>query len=153
MSLQSLLLAPGAVGQGTTMLGSVRVYLCRHAKAAPGGPDELRELTGKGRKQARALGEELAEAPEGPVLVLTSPLTRAVQTAEAIAEATGAPLRVEPLLGPGATVQDVRAAVSGTTGPVATVGHQPDCSEIAFAVTGADPGFAPGSMVELELAP
>jgi phosphohistidine phosphatase len=131
----------------------VRVYLCRHAKAAPGDPDELRELTGKGRKQARALGEQLAGVPEPPVLVLTSPLARARQTAEAVAEATGAPLRVEPRLAPGATVHDVRAAVSDTSGPVATVGHQPDCSEITFAVTGADPGFAPGSMVELELAP
>ena len=148
-----LLLAPGAVGQGTTMLGSVRVYLCRHAKAAPGEPDDLRELTGKGRKQARALGEQLARAPEPPVLVLTSPLTRARQTAEAIAEATGAPLRVEPRLAPGATARDVRAAVAGTAGSVAMVGHQPDCSEIAFAVTGADLGFAPGSMVELELDP
>ncbi len=94
------------------MLGSVRVYLCRHAKAAPGEPDELRELTGKGRKQARALGEQLAGVPEPPVLVLTSPLTRARQTAEAIAEATGAPLRVEPRLAPGATARDVRAAVA-----------------------------------------
>ena len=147
------LLPPGAVGQATSMLDSVRVYLCRHAKAAPGDPDELRELTGKGRKQAHALGEQLAGVPEPPVLVLTSPLTRARQTAEAIAEATGAPLRVEPRLAPGATARDVRAAVAGTSGSVAMVGHQPDCSEIAFAVTGADPGFAPGSMVELELDP
>ena len=50
-------------------------------------------------------------------------------------------------------IKDLRAAVGGTSGAVAMVGHQPDCSEIAFAVTGADPGFAPGSMVELELDP
>jgi phosphohistidine phosphatase SixA len=34
---------------------------------------------------------------------------------------------------------------------VATVGHQPDCSQIALAVTGSDLGFAPGAMVELEV--
>ena len=131
----------------------MRVYLCRHAKAAPGEPDELRQLTGKGLEQARTLGEQLAALPEPPVLVLTSPLVRARQTAEAIAVATGAPLRLEPRLEPGATAQDVRAAVAGSAGPVATVGHQPDCSEIALAVTGVDPGFAPGAMVELELSP
>lgn len=131
----------------------MRVYLCRHAKAAPGEPDELRQLTGKGLEQARTLGEQLAALPEPPVLVLTSPLVRARQTAEAIAVATGAPLRLEPRLEPGATAQDVRAAVAGSAGPVATVGHQPDCSEITLAVTGVDPGFAPGAMVELELLP
>jgi phosphohistidine phosphatase len=129
----------------------VRVYLCRHATAAPGDPDELRELTGEGRDQARALGERIAALPEAPTVVLTSPLVRARQTAQAVAEATGAPLRVEPRLAPGATVAGLRAAVTGETGPVVTVGHQPDCSEIAFAVTGLDPGFSPGAMAAVEL--
>jgi phosphohistidine phosphatase len=135
------------------MLDPVRVYLCRHAKAAPGSPDELRELTAKGQAQARALGERLAGLGEPPQTVLTSPLVRARQTAEAVASATGAPLLVEPRLAPGAGAEDLRAAVAGLDGPVATIGHQPDCSEIAFALTGRDPGFSPGSMAELELAP
>ena len=135
------------------MLGSVRVYLCRHAKAAPGEPDDLRELTGKGRRQAEALGEQLAALPDPPALVLSSPLVRARQTAEAIASATGAPLEIESRLAPGATIFDLREAVAGRAGPVATVGHQPDCSEIARAVTGTDPGFSPGAMAQLELEP
>jgi phosphohistidine phosphatase len=65
----------------------VRVYLCRHAKAGPGEPDGARELTGKGRRQAAELGERLASLPEPPVVVLSSPLVRARQTAEAIAAA------------------------------------------------------------------
>jgi phosphohistidine phosphatase len=139
--------------RGATMLASVRVYLCRHAKAGPGEPDDLRELTGKGRRQAKALGEQLAALHDPPALVLSSPLVRARQTAEAIASATGAPLAIEPRLAPGATVLDLREALAGRPGPVATVGHQPDCSEIAFAVTGRDPGFAPGAMAQLELEP
>jgi phosphohistidine phosphatase len=131
----------------------VRVYLCRHAKAAPGRPDEERELTGKGRRQAAALGERLAELAEPPVVVLASPLVRARQTAEAIATATGAPLEIVRRLAPGATVDDLRDAVAGRPGPVATVGHQPDCSDIALAVTGRDPGFSPGAMAQLELEP
>jgi phosphohistidine phosphatase SixA len=109
-----------------SILAGVLVYLCRHAKAAPGEPDELRELTGKGRRQAEALGDRLAAATQPPVLVLTSPLVRARQTAEAIAAATGAALEVDRRLAPGATLAALRDAVAAAKGPVATVGHQPD---------------------------
>ena len=131
----------------------MRVYLCRHAEAAPGDPDELRELTAKGRRQARALGARLSGLAEPPATVLTSPFARARQTAEAIAAETGAALRLEPALAPGATVDALRGAVAGASGPVAAVGHQPDCSDITVVLTGSDPGFAPGSMTVLHLAP
>ena len=127
------------------------VHLCRHATAAEGEPDELRELTPQGVDQARALGRQLAATPDPPGVVLTSPLVRARQTAELVAEETGAEVRVEPLLAPGATVDALRSAVHDAGGPVATVGHQPDCSEIALAVTGRDPGFPPGGVARLEL--
>jgi phosphohistidine phosphatase len=127
------------------------VHLCRHATAADGEPDELRELTPQGVDQARALGRQLATSPDPPGVVLTSPLVRARQTAELVAEETGAEVRVEPLLAPGATVDALVSAVHDAGGPVATVGHQPDCSEIALAVTGRDPGFAPGGVARLEL--
>jgi phosphohistidine phosphatase len=153
MTLPSLALDRPAGPRGTTMLAPVRVYLCRHAKAAPGEPDDLRGLTGKGLRQAEALGERLAALASPPALVLSSPLVRARQTAEAIASATGAPLEIESRLAPGATILDLREALAGRAGPVATVGHQPDCSEIAFAVTGSDPGFSPGAMAQLELEP
>lgn len=129
------------------------LYLCRHAKAAPGEPDAARELAPEGREQALALGELLAARPDVPVLVLSSPLVRARQTAEAIARATGAPLRIEERLAPGATAPALVAALAGEKGPVATVGHQPDCSEIAVALTGSDPGFPVAGVAEIELAP
>jgi phosphohistidine phosphatase len=131
----------------------VRVYLCRHAEAAPGEPDDLRELTDEGRRQARALGVRLAGLAEPPATVLASPLLRARQTAEAIAAETGATLRVEPALAPGATADALHDAVAGASAPVAAVGHQPDCSDITVVLTGSDPGFAPGSMTVLHLAP
>ena len=130
----------------------MRVYLCRHAEAAPGDPDELRELTAEGRRQARALGASLAGLAEPPATVLTSPLARARQTAEAIVAETGAALRLEPALAPGATADALRDAVAGASGPVATVGHQPDCSEILLALGGEDPGFAPAGWAQLELS-
>jgi phosphohistidine phosphatase len=129
----------------------VRVYLCRHAQARAGEPDELRELTPEGVEQAADLGERLATLPEPPRLVLTSPLVRARQTGSAIADAVGVNARVEEALAPGATAEALIEALTGEIGPVATVGHQPDCSEIALSVLGRDPGFPVAGMVELEL--
>jgi len=129
----------------------MRLYLCRHAKAGPGEPDAARELAAEGHEQARVLGELLAARDDAPALVLSSPLVRARQTAEAIAKATGAPLRIEQRLAPGATAAALLAALSGEPGPVATVGHQPDCSEIAVALTGDDPGFPVAGMAVIEL--
>jgi phosphohistidine phosphatase len=132
--------------------GPVRVYLCRHAQAAPGDPDELRELTPEGVEQARALGQLLAELEEPPRLVLTSPLVRARQTAAEIARAVRIEAVVEHALGPGATAEGLATTLSGLgRGPVATVGHQPDCSEIAQDILGHDPGFPVAGMAALEL--
>lgn len=129
------------------------VFLVRHAHAEPGEPDELRPLSQRGREEARAAGERLATHPTPPRLVLSSPLLRARQTAEAIAEAAAAELRVDGHLAPGATVGALRQAIKNAPGPVAAVGHQPDCSEIAVSLTGRDPGFAPGGVAEVTLAP
>jgi phosphohistidine phosphatase SixA len=128
----------------------VRLFLVRHAEAAPGEPDELRPLTAAGREQARALGERLAEAH--PALVVSSPLLRARETADAIARAAGAELRVDERLAPGASVHDLLAAIDGAGETVVTVGHQPDCSEIAEALGGGDLSFPPAGSAELELA-
>jgi phosphohistidine phosphatase len=129
----------------------MRLYLCRHAQAAAGDPDELRELTATGLEQARSLAGALAAAGPPPALVLTSPLLRARQTAEAIARATGSEVRIDERLAPGATAETVLAAVEGSGGAVATVGHQPDCSEIALTLTGHDPGFPAAGFVALDL--
>ena len=129
----------------------MRIYLCRHAQAAPGDPDELRGLTPAGVEQARALGEGLAARVDAPALVLSSPLLRARQTAAEIGRATGAPVRIDEVLAPGATAEALALALEGEEGPVVTVGHQPDCSEIALALIGRDPGFPAAGMAELEL--
>lgn len=129
----------------------MRVYLCRHAQAASGDPDELRELTPEGVAQARALGEALSTRPQPPILVHSSPLLRARQTAAEIASIVGVDLRLADELAPGATLETLTRLLEGLAGPVAVVGHQPDCSEIAYALTGRDPGFPVAGMVELEL--
>lgn len=129
------------------------VFLIRHAHANAGEPDEARPLSGRGHEEARTLANALSRHDEPPVLVLTSPLLRARQTAEEIAHATSAELRVEPALAPGTTLATLHETIGDETRAVAAVCHQPDCSEIAAAVTGVDPGFAPGGVAELRLAP
>ena len=127
------------------------IFLVRHGHADPGEPDELRELSARGRAEAGDAGERLASHASTPLLVLTSPLVRARQTAERIAKATAAELRTEERLRPGATAASLRAAVEDEEAPVAVVGHQPDCSEIARELTGDDPGFSTGGVFEFQL--
>jgi phosphohistidine phosphatase len=127
----------------------VRLFLVRHAHADPGDPDSLRPLSPRGRDQARELGERLAAA--GPELVLTSPLLRARETAGAIATGTGAELRVDDRLAPGADADDLLAAVAGAGDTVVVVGHQPDCSEIAAALGAGERDFPTAGMLEIEL--
>jgi phosphohistidine phosphatase len=127
------------------------LFLVRHAHAEKGEPDELRPLSERGRDEARALAKQLAGHDTRPDLVLTSPLLRARQTAEAIADEAEVDLRVDDRLAPGATAGLLRQALGGEDGPVAVVGHQPDCSEIAFELTGRDPGFPTGGVAEIDL--
>jgi phosphohistidine phosphatase len=130
----------------------VRLYLVRHAEAAPGQPDELRALTPEGREQARALAARLAEEQPALDAVVSSPLLRARETAAAIAAAIGIEAAVDERLAPGATTEGVRAAIAGRGERVAVIGHQPDCGEIAAELTGRPPPrFAPGAVHAFEL--
>ena len=130
----------------------MRIYLVRHAEAAPGEPDESRRLTPQGRDQARAVGERLAAASPPPAAVLTSPLLRARETAELIAAPLGLEAEPDERLRPGATAEDVRAALSARGDAVVVVAHQPDCGNIAAALTGgAEPAFPPAGMAEIDL--
>jgi phosphohistidine phosphatase SixA len=127
----------------------VRVFLVRHAEAVPGEPDELRRLTTAGRDAARALGERLAA--EHPTAVVSSPLLRARETADLIAHACKLDATTDDNLAPGATTDALRAATTDKGGIVIAVGHQPDCSEIVFALTERDVSFPPAGVAELAL--
>jgi phosphohistidine phosphatase SixA len=127
-----------------------RLYLVRHAHSDSGDPDSLRPLSARGKEQARELGELLAEV--APETVIASPLLRARETGAAIAKAAGVELRIDERLAPGATAEDVLAAVEGAGATVVVIGHQPDCSEIALSLGGGDRTFAPAEFAEIELA-
>ena len=127
----------------------MRLYLVRHAEAAPGKPDALRSLTAEGRVTARAVADELA--PRSVDAVVSSPLLRARETAELIARACGVVLQTDDRLAPGAVLEDLRAAVTGRGQTVVAVGHNPDCAGIVLALTGRAAQFPPGAYRELEL--
>ncbi len=127
----------------------MRVFLVRHAHAAPGAPDELRTLTEAGLAAAQKLGAELAA--ERPAAVVSSPLVRARQTAAEIARAAGLDPEVDERLAPGATPVDLREAAEGRGDTIVAVGHQPDCSHIVLALTGRRVSFAPAHVEELTL--
>jgi len=129
----------------------VRLYLVRHAEAGPGEPDELRPLTAEGREQARALGEQLRADEVRPSAVLTSPLLRARETGGELSRALDVQSEPDDRLAPGASIDDVRAAVAGRGDEVIVVGHQPDCSQIAAALAGSEPAFPPAGLAVLEL--
>jgi phosphohistidine phosphatase len=127
----------------------VRLFVVRHAEAAPGDPDELRSLTDAGRTVARALGDRFAEL--GVDAIVTSPLLRARETADAIARGVGVQPEADERLAPGATAEGLRAATAGRGETVVAVGHQPDCSEIVLELTGKQQTFEPGGVFEVEL--
>jgi phosphohistidine phosphatase len=127
----------------------MRLFLVRHAEAAPGEPDELRPLTPAGRTVARDLGERLAT--EHVDAVVSSPLLRARETAEQVAHAAGLTAEADERLAPGATAEDVKAVVADRGDTVIAIGHQPDCSAILLALSGRELDFAPGAVHEVQL--
>lgn len=112
----------------------------REAFAATGRPDDERPLTEKGRKRMKRGARGLRRLVSDVLLVATSPLARARQTAGIVAEAYGGiPVVALPALLPGAPPEDLMTWLNGNPaeGPVAVVGHEPHLGEwVAWALTG-----------------
>ena len=127
----------------------MRLLIVRHAEAAPGNPDELRPLTSAGRDAAHMLGRRLREQGIDPDAIVSSPLLRARETADALGLGT---TEVDERLAPGATSVDVRDAALGRGELVIVVGHQPDCGRAVAALAGGpEPPFPPCGHVIVEL--
>ena len=124
------------------------LMLLRHAIAEDAGatrPDEERRLTGEGKRKMREVVAGM-RALELPVdVVLSSPLRRAVETAEIIADGYGSSEDVEvtPALAPGAGPDAVLAALGAIGRPsgVVLVGHEPDLAALASTLLTGTPGL------------
>ena len=113
-------------------------YLIRHATAiARGGHvvDEHRSLTPRGRESFRLTARKMAKKGTMPDAIITSPLVRAVQTAEILSEALAfeGKLVVSPELAPGFNVAKLHRILTSfkETYKVVLVGHETDLGEVA----------------------
>lgn len=120
------------------------ILIIRHGQAvdeAPGLDDAGRWLTPKGRKITRKVARWLAKnARRRPTVIWTSPLVRAVQTAEIIAAGVDheGEVRAVPELIPGRDPGDLikRLGDEPVEGVLAVVGHEPSLSLLANALLG-----------------
>jgi phosphohistidine phosphatase len=139
------------------MLPPVRIYLVRHGDAVPeedAGSDRDRWLSPKGREAVRVLGRLLREHGVTPDAILSSPLPRAVQTAELLATSLDylAPITTrrcfEPSAHPRVASQELMAA--GTA--VIVVSHEPAVSTLGSFLLGipAFPSFRTAQCCAIE---
>jgi phosphohistidine phosphatase len=130
----------------------MELYIIRHAIAQPLGrkndfTDEKRALTAEGRDRMRDVARGLRKLGVELDLILTSPLVRAVETAEVVASVFGLSRKdVEQTenLAPGASPAELFAELKGRPGAesVALVGHQPYLGELISKAARGNGGFS-----------
>jgi phosphohistidine phosphatase len=120
----------------------MNLYLMRHAHAVDQeqwmGPDAWRPLIEKGRQAAQAAALGLARAAPPITQIVSSPLTRALQTAQLVAAALSAPITQSDALG---TMFDITRLPeildsAGWASDTLLVGHQPSLGVVLAALTG-----------------
>lgn len=139
----------------------MKVFLVRHADADAEIPeglgDEARTLTTKSRAAVRQHFTGLKERLGTPSMVLTSPLTRCVQTSQILIQAIGyeGPLRSHRALLPDGPVGAIDALLrEHPEDSLVLVGHQPSMGSITAHLLGLQVfprPFAPGTVLGLDL--
>lgn len=143
-------------------MATLELYLIRHGLAAERGPawpdDSKRPLTSRGLAVMRREGRGLKALDVGFDVIISSPLVRARQTAEAVAEAfTPKPsIVLSDALAPAgahaAVLQDL--ARHARKGRIALVGHEPNLGELAARLLGLREAvpFKKGAVCRLDFA-
>jgi len=131
---------------------SMELYVVEHGIAVESGegiPDEWRPLTEKGRRRFQRTARAFGKLGRQLDLILSSPLIRAVQTAEILAgETEPAEVAILAELDPKFDVESARNAIAARAGKakaVAVVGHEPQLSSVLAMLAGV-----PREEIELE---
>ncbi len=133
------------------------LYIIRHGIAADIAPsDRERPLTPPGRDQMRQMADWLAKQGARPQRIISSPLLRAVQTAEIVRDGVGleeGELLISPIMAPGADPQRLCKLLAETAADsVAIVGHAPDVQVYtSFFAGGGWLTFGRGNIACLEV--
>jgi len=140
----------------------MQLYVVRHGTAVESGegiPDDWRPLTDKGRRRFQKMARAFAKLGRRLDLILTSPLVRAVQTAEILAGATDhGEVAVLAELDPKFDVKAVQKAIATRAEKVeavAIVGHEPQLSSLLAAlskVSPADLDLEKGAIVRIDVS-
>lgn len=133
------------------------LLILRHAKAdreeAPS--DHERELTKKGKKAARRMGELMKRENLMPDLILSSAAERARRTAEEMAEAAGfageTKLLEELYLAEPHAYLDSLRRLAGDANRVLVVGHNPGIEALIFRLTGSAEHMPTAALAECAL--
>jgi phosphohistidine phosphatase len=138
----------------------MKLYFLRHALAGDRekwqGDDRLRPLTKKGKDTTRKSIEFLDYLIPDLDAIITSPLVRAKQTAEIVAEGfgMGEELIVDERLAPGFDEAKLAEIVKAYPEAEALmlVGHEPDFSQTVSAITGGSQIlFRKGGLARVDL--
>ena len=120
----------------------MKIYVMRHGPAedfAKSGRDADRALTPGGRDRVRAVARLLLESDEAPRVIISSPLVRAMQTAEIVAAEVGiTAVEASRELAPsGDAAAFVSSLVKAGRKRAMIVGHEPDLSSLVATLCGA----------------
>jgi phosphohistidine phosphatase len=135
----------------------MQLYFLRHGEADwPGWtkPDDERPLTDFGKKEVRQVAKFLNRLKVKPDLIVTSPLPRALQTADVAAEQLKTKLRQDEALEPGFGVSELRTVLKRHRAKVLMlVGHEPDFSTVISALTGASLKLSKAGVALVDIDP
>ena len=138
----------------------MQVYLLRHGiaqKDSPNGSDADRALTQDGRRKLRQVLKAASDAQVKPTLILSSPLKRAMQTAEVAQSVLGYKEEIVPskALLPGASVDEVwqEIRVHKDEPALMLVGHNPLFAELSGYLLGSSEmqvDFKKGALLRID---
>lgn len=139
------------------MTDPIELYLLRHAHAGDpagwDGPDEQRPLSPKGEKQTDRLARFLAGIGFQPDAIITSPKTRAAQTAEILAQRVGMPVGVDPRLAGDLGTSTLEAVLRDAGDPLrpVLVGHDPDFSSLVGMLCAGNVPMRKGALARIDV--